>query len=160
MVVLFIYTSAFDSGQVGPRKNGLISNTDIDKPLCHSIVVISKDTERSQCKKNRDKHFIKSMQLIFYYKKKFDFRNSSIDSNQIIQSIDINQKFMSEDNFNEQFTSFDLMDFLPDTAITVEQYQTNEQISVYQNNKKQEWIRKFFSPYDFNYEIIFFLVIF
>jgi hypothetical protein len=100
------------------------------------------------------------MQLIFYYKKKFDFRNSSIDSNQIIQSIDINQKFMSEDNFNEQFTSFDLMDFLPDTAITVEQYQTNEQISVYQNNKKQEWIRKFFSPYDFNYEIIFFLVIF
>ena len=42
------------------------------------------------------------------------------------------------------------MDFLPDTSITVEsiQYQTNEQINVYQNNKKQEWVRKFSSPYD------------
>jgi hypothetical protein len=75
------------------------------------------------------------MQLIFYYKK-FEFRNNSIDSN---------QKFTSENNFDEQFTSFDLMDFLPDTSSSVEsiQYQTNEQI-----NKKQESVRKFSSPYD------------
>jgi hypothetical protein len=78
--------------------------------------------------------FTKSTQLTFYYKE-FKFRNNSIDSNQISQS----------NNFNEQFTSFDLMDFLPNNSINVEstQYQMNEQINVYQTNKKQEWVRIF-----------------
>lgn len=89
-------------------------------------------------------HFTKSTQLIYYYKK-FKFRNNSIDSNQTSQSNNINEKFTSENYLNEQFTSFDLMDFLPNSSITIEstQYQTNEQIDVYQNNKKQEWVRKF-----------------
>ncbi len=84
-------------------------------------------------------HFTKSTQLTFYYKE-FKFRNNSIASNQISQSNNIN-----EDNFNEQFTSFDLMDFLPNNSINVEstQYQMNEQINVYQTNKKQEWVRIF-----------------
>jgi hypothetical protein len=87
-------------------------------------------------RENRGRHFIKSMQLIFYYKK-FEFRNNSIDSN---------QKFTSENNFDEQFTSFDLMDFLPDTSSSVKsiQYQTNEQINVYQNNKKTRIGKKIF----------------
>jgi hypothetical protein len=38
------------------------------------------------------------------------------------------------------------MNFLPDTSITVEsiQYQTNEQINVYQNNKKTRIGKKIF----------------
>jgi len=89
-------------------------------------------------------HFTQSTQLTFYYKE-FKFRNNSIDSNQISQSNNINEKFSTEDNFNEQFTSFDLMDFLPNNSISIEstQYQINEQINVYQNNKKQELVKIF-----------------
>jgi len=86
----------------------------------------------------------KSNQLIFYYKE-FKFRKNSIVSNEINQSTNINEKLANEDNFNEELTSFDLMDFLSNTSITVEstQYQMNKQIDVYQNKKKQEWVRIF-----------------
>jgi hypothetical protein len=83
--------------------------------------------------KNKENYLIKSTQLILSYKK-FEFRNNSIDSDEIIQS-----------NNDQQLTSFDLMDFLPINSINSQstQHQTNEQINIHENNKNQRWVRKF-----------------
>jgi len=70
--------------------------------------------------------------------KKFEFRNNSIDFNELIQSTNINETFPIENNFDEEFSS---VDCLANTSIDVKS--TQYQMNIYQNKKKQEWVRKF-----------------